>query len=156
MCHAFHSPAKELEFNYQPLHRFQASSFPAETQLLSSEWQAEALQVDQKHDDYTYVLQRCAVYLDPNYPTTTFQRPGVLHKTKWMVKLIYCLKICLFDTQIQKLLSGTITIKHQANKLTYFVTFATLIYSTWWIQCCSSVDATCNDLIMYQKLRKYQ
>ena len=96
------------------------------------------------------------MYLDPNYPTTTFQHPGALHKARWMAKLIYCLKICLFEAQIQELPSGTITTKPQANNLTEFVNFVTLIYSTWWMQCSSSIDAPWNDLLMYKKLLKYQ
>lgn len=145
----------------QPLHRIQLASFPEEGKDLIDEWRAETLQlvtsqVDQKRDDYKEFLQLCAVYLDPDYPTTTFQRPGALHKARWMAKLIYCLKICLFETQIQDLPSGTITAKHQGKKLTEFVTFATLVYSTWWMQCSISVDAPWNDLLLYKKLLRYQ
>ena len=73
-----------------------------------------------------------------------------------MAKLLYCIKICLFEKQLQELPPGTITTKHQVPKVTNFVQFVTLIYCPWWSQSSCSVDAPWNDLVLYHNLLKYQ
>ena len=73
-----------------------------------------------------------------------------------MAKLIYALKICLFEHQIKHLPRGTITMAHQVTKIRDFVNFTTLIYSSWWMSCSSAVDAPYNDLKLYQALLKYE
>lgn len=50
-----------------------------------------------------------------------------------MAKLLYSIKICLFEEQIKNLPVGTITARHQVPKLRIFVNFVTLVYSQWWI-----------------------
>lgn len=86
----------------------------------------------------------------------TFKRPGALHKARWMAKLIYSIKICLFKQQIQDLPRGTIMTLQQVSKVRNFVNFAILVYSTWWITTNSMEDAPWNDLNFYQSLLKYE
>ena len=73
-----------------------------------------------------------------------------------MAKLIYSIKICLFEQQIQDLPCGTIMTLQQVSKVRDFVDFATLVYSTWWITTNFIEDAPWNDLNLYQSLLKYE
>ena len=86
----------------------------------------------------------------------TFRKPGTLPKARWMAKLLYSLKICLLECEIQKLPAGTITTRQQLLKLRDFVKFATLVYSSWWLSAGSAVDAPYNDLLLYQQILKYR
>jgi hypothetical protein len=145
----------------EPLGRLDVSGYSDEAQIYISEWRAEVLQlahsqIDLKRDDYKEFLQLCVVYLDPDSPATTFKSPGALHKARWMAKLLYSIKLVLFQQQISQLPSGTITTKQQVVKLRDFVTFATLIYSSWWIQSSCSTDAAWNDLALYKRLLMYE
>jgi len=85
-----------------------------------------------------------------------FKQPGALHKARWMAKLLYSLKICLLESEIEKLPTGTITAKHQLPKLRDFVNFATLVYSSWWLAADSAIDAPYNDLLLYRQILKYK
>lgn len=111
-----------------------------------------------RRDDYKEFIELCMVFLDGEVPArrVTFKRPGALHKARWMAKLIYSIKICLFEQQIQDLPRGTITTLQQVSKVRDFVNFVTLIYSTWWITTNSMEDAPWNDLTLYQSLLKYK
>ena len=71
----------------------------------------------------------------------TFKRPGALHKARWMAKLLYSIKICLFEKQIQQLPNGSVTMLHQVSKIRDLVTFSIFIYSCWWMKCSSAADA---------------
>ena len=73
-----------------------------------------------------------------------------------MAKLIYSIKICLFEEQIQDLPRGTITTLQQVTKIRDFVNFTTLIYSSWWITSNCMEDAPWNDLNFYHSLLKYE
>ena len=123
-----------------PLGRLDICGYSDEAQIYISEWRDEVLQlahsqIDLKRDDYQEFLQLCVVYLDPDSPATTFKSPGALHKARWMAKLLYNIKMALFQQQIAQLSSGTTTTK-QVSQLRDFV-----IYSSWWIQSSCSTDA---------------
>lgn len=144
-----------------PLGHLNICGYSDEAQIFISAWRDEVLQlaysqIDFKRDDYEEFLQLCVVYLDPDSPATTFKSPGALHKARWMAKLLYSIKIVLFQQQIAQLPSGTITTKQQVPKLRDFVTFATLIYSSWWTQSSCSTDAAWNDLMLYKRLLMYE
>lgn len=113
---------------------------------------------DFNRDDYQEFVNLTALYLDTEATDSIvkFKKPGALHKARWMSKLIYSLKICLLENQIQKLPRGTITTQHQKDKLRAFVKFATLVYCSWWIKCTSAIDAPWNDLCLYRKLLQYR
>ena len=61
----------------------------------------------------------------------------------------------LLETPILQLPPGTISTQQQLSNLKDFVLFATLIYSSWWFSCESTVNAPWNDLQLYQNLLKY-
>jgi len=109
-------------------------------------------------DDYMEFTKLCLIYLD--FPNVTeavkLNRPGALHKARWMAKLLYTMKMCLLEQQIQQLPTGTITSKQQTAKLRDFANFVTLIYSTWWITCDSAINAPWNDLKMLHSLIAYK
>ena len=71
----------------------------------------------------------------------THQRPGALHKARWMAKLLYSLKIALFEKDISELPSGTVKTRQQVPMIRVFVTFVTHVYSIWWLTCKNTVDA---------------
>ena len=120
----------------QPL-IFDMSHFSNEVQLMISAWIEEALQVlkSQKtlrRDDYREFVELCLVYLGAE-PSTTYKRPGALHKGRWMAKLLYVIKMCLLEAEIQQLPAGTVATKSQMEKPRHFVIFATIVYSVWWL-----------------------
>ncbi|KAJ4939198.1 hypothetical protein JOQ06_028654 [Pogonophryne albipinna] len=58
---------------------------------------------DHKRGDYREFVQLCLVFLDEGgeeQTAVTFQRPGVLHKARWMAKLLYTLKLALMKQHI--------------------------------------------------------
>ena len=148
--------------NKEKLTLFNARSYSDETEALLQEWRIEAIQLasdSTKHqrDDYKEFAELCLCYLgDPRNKDVNFKRPGALHKARWMAKLLYSIKIVLLQDKICTLPPGTITTKQQSEKLSVFVTFACLIYSSWWNTCAKAVDAPWNDLKMYKKCLQYK
>lgn len=108
-----------------------------------------------RRDDYKEFLELSVVFLTGTHKGFTFKRPGALHKARWMAKMLYAVKICLFEKEIAKLPRNTITFKHQVTKIRDFVTFITHIYCAWWMAAPCAVDAPWNDLLLYQHLLKY-
>ena len=74
-------------------------------------------------------VELCLVYLGAE-PSTTYKRPGALHKGRWMAKLLYAIKMCLLEAEIQQLPAGTVATKSHMGKLRHF---ATIVYSIWWL-----------------------
>jgi hypothetical protein len=109
------------------------------------------------HDDYKEFVQLCIVFLDTSEDDTliTFNKPGALHKARWMSKLLYSIKLCLLENEINDLPRGTVTLRNQTKKIREFVNFVTLIYSSWWLDCSSTADAPWNDLSLYRHLLRY-
>lgn len=56
---------------------------------------------------------------------------------------------------IAQLPAGTITSRQQITKVREFVTFVTLLYSSWWLQCSVALDAPWNDLQFLKNLLSY-
>lgn len=108
-------------------------------------------------DDYKEFAQLCVVFLrgTSDDHMVKFQRPGALHKARWMAKLIYGLKITMLQEQIATLPLGTITTRQQTDKLRTFVVFASHVYSAWWFTCTSATDAAWHDLILFKQLLQY-
>lgn len=86
----------------------------------------------------------------------TFQRPGAVHKARWMAKLLYVLKLALMKQHIACLPRGTITKAHQVVKIQAFAIFIVHIYTTWWLTCDKPLDAAWNDLVLFQNLIRYK
>ncbi|KAJ4925994.1 hypothetical protein JOQ06_008179, partial [Pogonophryne albipinna] len=114
---------------------------------------------DHKRGDYREFVQLCLVFLDTGgeeQTAVTFQRPGALHKARWMAKLLYTLKLALMKQHIALLPQGTITTRQQVPKIRAFDIFITHIYAKWWLTCEKSVDAAWNDLTLYHHLQAYK
>lgn len=146
----------------QPLSRFDLTQFDEPAQQMLAQWRNNVLQLaatelSLKRDDYREYVELCTVYLNgPTSQLVTFKRPGALHKARWMAKLLYAIKICLFEQQIQQLPAGTVTTQKQVPAVRKFVNFVTLIYSIWWMNCSSVVDAPWHDLQFFQQLLSYE
>lgn len=144
------------------LAKFDPTPFSSAQSLIDN-WKDNVLQVAKselllRRDDYLEFVQLCTVFLGElsNTEQITFLRPGAMHKARWMAKLLYCIKICLFELQIQQLPKGTITTPHQVTRVRDFVNFVTLVYSNWWMTCTSAVDAPWNDLQLFRSLLQYE
>lgn len=145
------------------LSKFDDSSFSESAKTLIDECKNNVIKLAKSNvvfcrGDYLEFVQLCLLFLvdDPNEITAAnFKRPGALHKARWMAKLIYSIKICLFQHQIQELPAGTITTHQQVLKIRNFVNFVTLVYSSWWMTCTSVFDAPWNDLQFFHLLIKY-
>ena len=111
-----------------------------------------------RRDDYKEFAELCLVFLDgeAGEHKVTFKRPGALHKARWMAKLIYSIKICLFEQQIADFPRSTITTQQQVTKVRDFVNFVTLVYSSWWMTCSSVIDAPWNDLKLFHSFLQYK
>ena len=147
----------------EPLSRFDPSQLNEAATSLTSDWQNNVLRLchteqSLRRDDYLEFVDLCTVFLDGEVAEhqITFKRPGALHKARWMAKLLYSIKLCLFEKQIADLPAGTITTEKQVPKIREFVTFVTLVYSSWWMTCTSVTDAPWNDLQLISKLKQYE
>jgi hypothetical protein len=111
-----------------------------------------------QRDDYLEFIELCVLFLngDTAGQVVKFKRPGALHKARWMSKLLYSIKICLFEEQIKRLPAVTITTQQQVSKVRDFVNFTTLVYSHWWMTCNSAADAPWHDLEFFQTLMRYE
>ena len=162
VLHVSSSPTSEQS---EQLSRFDNSEFNGTARDLVESLRNSVLNLahSQKslcRDDYKEFIELCIVFLNgeavgETHKQITFKRPGALHKARWMAKLIYSIKICLFEQQIQDLPRGTITTNQQTLTVRKFVTFVTLVYSTWWMSCNSVKDAPWNDLKFYQSILAY-
>ena len=64
--------------------------------------------LDYRRDDYLEFVELCIIFLDcEKGHTLTFNHPGTLQNARWMAKLIYSIKINLFEEQIHDLLIAT-------------------------------------------------
>jgi len=147
----------------EQLSRFDSTVFSESAQSFIGECRDNVLklalsELPTPRDDYKEFIELCVVFLDGEVAERqmTFKKPGALHKARWMAKVIYSIKICLFEQQIKHLPRGTITTLQQVSKVRDFVNFVTLIYSTWWFTTNSVEDAPWNDLNLYKSLLKYE
>jgi len=62
-------------------------------------------------DDYKEFAELCLVFLDgeEGEHKVTFKQPGALHKARWMARLVFSIKICLFEQHIADFPCSTIT-----------------------------------------------
>ena len=100
------------------LSRFNSTTFSDAAQRLLADCRVNVhtlacSQLSFQRDDYLEFIQLCRVFLDNDdhvmEQPLIFKRPGALHKARWMFKLLYSIKICLFEEQIKMLPPGTIT-----------------------------------------------
>ena len=134
--------------------------FPEDSMMLVTSLKEDALAVanhyqEASRDDYLEFVNLTRKFLDPETPIT-FMRPGAMHKARWLAKLLYMIKISLFETAISDLPAGSITSKQQTKKDRKFVHFVTLLFSTWWMKCTCATDAPWNDLCFYKNILSYR
>jgi hypothetical protein len=147
----------------QRLSRFDATKFNENVKPFIDKCREHVIQIATsessfRRDDYKEFAELCLVYLDGEVAeqNVTFKRPGALHKARWMAKLIYSIKICLFEQQIADLPRSTITTQQQVAKVREFVNFVTLVYSSWWMTCSLVIDAPWNNLKLFHSFLQYK
>jgi hypothetical protein len=145
---------------HNPIRTLDLTSFSADGRQLAEELRAWSLiqcssDSGLRRDDYKEVVDLCTLFLNGKNEQITFRKPGALHKARWMAKLIYTLKICMFEEQIGCLPDGTITTKQQVHKMRAFANFVSLVYIPWWLRTSNSCQAPYNDLDFYRKLKDY-
>ena len=109
-------------------------------------------------EDYDELVNLCGIVLKQERKSEKpLRKPGAMHKARWMAKVLYSIKICLFYDQIKSLPKGsTVGSETQLCKLKDFVTFVCHVYCDWWLQCQSARRAPFLDLCLYKTLLKYE
>ena len=98
------------------------------------------------------------LYLSNDVPASFhFNRPGAVHKARWMSKLIYCLKMVMLMNKIQSE-SNTVIVfgRGQASKLERFVKFVVFCYVGWWFTAPLAAYAPMNDLKFLKDIESYR
>ena len=109
--------------------------------------------------DYKELVSLTLLYLnaDEDGHEVKFQKPGALHKARWMSKLIYSIKIDLLSKQIMdNLPKGSIFSVAQKPLIERFVQFVIFVYVPWWLTCPIAANAPKNDLILLNSILDYQ
>ena len=116
--------------------------------------------VNHKRGDYREFVQLLLLYLGNTLGGTSsaarLQRPGALHKARWMAKLLSTLKLAMLEKRIAALPQGTITTRQQQPRVRSFANFIVHVYAIWWMTCNKAVDAAWNDLTLYHNLCSYR
>ena len=106
--------------------------------------------------DYKEVVELTLLYLSGDGNYTTFNRPGALHKARWMAKILYSLKMVLLSDKIEdELPKGSVFASGQLQKIQTFVKFCVFVYVPWWLTSPNSAAAPYNDLMLIKGLSDY-
>ena len=118
--------------------------------------EALALKQNIVRGDYMELVKLTLVYLqDEENSFRRFERPGALHKARWMAKILYSMKIVMLNKKIKE--SGaTILGRGQLTKLKKFLQFVVYCYIPWWISAPVPSAAPSNDLELVNNLLKYK
>ena len=101
-------------------------------------------------DDYKELLELSLIFLGEIPPRGVhFRAPGAYHHARWMSKLLYVLKLNLFEEQFH-------LTKHEKAACLEFGLFVALIYTKAWMSSTRSSDAPINDLSLIQSLTNYR
>ena len=110
--------------------------------------------------DYKELVNLVLLYLSDNGADcnfTGFNRPGALHKARWMAKMIYTLKIDLLGCKIiEELPKGAVFAVQQQQKIQQFVQFFVFCYIPWWITAPIPSRAPANDVMLIESLQHYR
>ena len=101
--------------------------------------------------DYKELLDLIDVHLG-NATSYRFQRPGAVHKARWMGKQLYCYKLIL----LQEYLPRGIATKDQIKKMERIVQFCTFVLNDWWLNCSVATSAPRQDLTLLQNIKNYK
>lgn len=125
------------------------------TELISlrqemKKYYSEAIKNQQPREDYLELLNLCNIFLGSSEATAgaKFRAPGALHQARWMAKAIYCLKMYLFQDQINL----TAAEKRSITELSLFVS---LIYGRYWNEATLAVKAPLNDANFISQLTDF-
>ena len=101
-------------------------------------------------EDYRELMELTLIFLGETPPRGfRFRVQGTFLHARWMSKVLYVLKLFLFQGQFH--LS-----KDESSACLEFSLFVTLIYVKAWISCPSSCDAPVNDLCLVKQLTDYK
>ena len=110
--------------------------------------------------DYKELVQVVILYLDGSNlsddDAVVFQRPGALHKARFMSKVLYSFKIVLLSRKIiTNFPKGSVFGSNQLPRMERFVTFVAFVYVPWWLSCPLAADAPSNDLLLLRRLHEF-
>lgn len=111
---------------------------------------AHAISHQQPREDYLELLRLCLVFLGGGSVGTDikFHAPGAMHHARWMAKVIYALKMVLFESQF------TMTSREKQG-LIEVALFIALVYGRFWHEAPLASNATLNDAQMLELIQKY-
>jgi hypothetical protein len=100
-------------------------------------------------EDYKELLELTLIFLGETPPAgVNFRMPGAFHHARWMAKVLYVLKLYLFQDQIK-------LTKKEKTACLEFSLFVSLVYVKAWMTCSNSCNAPINDLKLLQVLSEY-
>lgn len=104
----------------------------------------------QPRDDYRELLELTIIYLG-GMPERGihFQQPGALHRARWMARIIYAIKICLFHSQFKMTRSEEAAMKR-------FAVFVVSTYIQFWYLAPLPASAPASDLKLMKMLVSYE
>lgn len=109
----------------------------------------------QPREDYKEMLQLSLIFLGDRpglRPTTTIiKSPGAINRARWMMKIIYSLKICIFRNQLQPFIQNS-----KIDALLEFTSFILRVYIKNWYLCQCPRYAPLNDLRLLKQLNDYK
>ena len=114
-------------------------------------------EVNEMRNDYKELVTLTKLYLTHNIVDFTFRKPGALHRARWMAKILYGIKLILFEHKIkEELPENAILTADQFEALRRFVRFVIYCYVPWWCTCTIPADAPLNDLELYKRLETFK
>ena len=102
-------------------------------------------------DDYQELVELTKVALCIPPQQIHWRTPGPIHHARWMAKLLYAIKICLFSHQ-QDVFRLT---KREQTQLLRFAQFGVLLYTKFWMEAPLAAEAPANDLEFWNSLQSY-
>lgn len=102
-------------------------------------------------NDYRELAELCLLILGETSCLAKFKMPGPYHHARWMAKIIYSFKICLFKNQLTEVID-----KENIMKFEKFSLFVSLVYVKPWLESTCASDAPFNDLQLLKSIKKYE
>ncbi len=104
----------------------------------------------QPRDDYCELLELTIIYLGGTPERGIhFRQPGALHRARWMARIIYAIKICLFHSQFKMTRSEESAMKR-------FAVFIVSTYIKFWYLAPLAASAPASDLNFMKMLISYE
>lgn len=100
--------------------------------------------------DYKEMVVLALLFLkESSSETVSIMSPGACHHARWMSRVIYTLKIAIFQRQLQNVFDLELI-----EKITSLALFLCLFYSKSWLCAASRTDAPKMDLMLIKDLQK--